>query len=170
METGLWHAHYAQTAGHVGIRAIPKLAALVGATPVDMSNLIGRLYAVNPLATVSANTSYVFSYYGYFGILSFPFSLLGLWLLDGALWVYGKMPDDLLVGVIATVGSGSLALVSTDYTIALISHGLLAALVVALALARIGPRHLALRREPVPPRAPFRYARHERSQRGDQRL
>lgn len=131
METGLWHAHYAQTMGYIGISGVPKLAKLMGVPAINVSNVIGLAYALNPLDTISANTCFVFSYYSYFGLLSYPLSLLGLWLLDGALWVYKRLSDHILLACVAAVDAACLSFLSTDYTTVFLSNGLAVILVMA---------------------------------------
>lgn len=158
METGFWHVHYAQTAGPVGLPGVPKLAVVWGLPPVNVANLIGRRYAINPLDSVSANTAYVFSYYCYFGVLSFPFSLLALWLLDGILWVYRRLSDAVLLPCVASVSVASLAFVSSDYTTVLLTHGLALIPTAALGLDRLcggcSPARISLPHHPSNRAAP----------------
>ena len=40
METGLWHAHYAQTVGYIGVAGIPRLATLFGVESINLANII----------------------------------------------------------------------------------------------------------------------------------
>lgn len=154
MDTGTWYAHYAQTFGFVGIRGIPKLAAMFGLDAPNVPNIVGLLYARDPGSTINANTCYVFSYYSYFGPLSLPVSLLGLWLLDGALWVYRRTNDYLLLPCVVAVCKASTAFVSADYTLVFLSNGWAMALLLALALDRLpGSRREATqgtREDPVP--------------------
>ena len=137
MEMGLWHAHYAQTSGFVGVAGIPKLALLLDVEPINVANRLALIYALETFDTQLANACYVFSYYAYFGLPSLVFSLLGLWLLDAALLVYRKLGDALLLPCIATMTVASLGFVSVDYTIGLVTNGFIMALVVGLVADRV---------------------------------
>jgi hypothetical protein len=143
MEMGLWHAHYAQTSGFIGVAGIPKLAALLDVEPVNVANRLALIYAAETFDTQLANACYVFSYYAYFGLPSLAFSLLGLWLLDSALLVYRRLGATLLLPCVATVTVASLGFVSVDYTIGLVTNGFIPALIVALAADRIARVRLA---------------------------
>lgn len=133
LDTGLWYAHYAQTNGFVGIAAIPKLAALFSVPIVNMPNTIGLTYMSTSLITVHANTGYVFAYYGYFGLLSFPMSLLLLWSADAVLWILLRLRDNMLVATIASVAVAAISFITAEYSTVLITHGF--ALIPLLALA-----------------------------------
>ncbi len=142
MNTGLWHTHYAQTTGLVGLGGIPKLAVLFGVQPIPVSNLIYLQYGVQygggrAIASGTAGTAYVFAYYSYFGVVSFVFSLIGLWLLDLSLWVYRRLSDTLLLPCVAAVSVTSINFLSGDYTTVLLTHGFGVLLIVALLLNRL---------------------------------
>jgi hypothetical protein len=137
VRVSLFYVHYAQTVSLVGVGGIPKLAALAGVNAVDVPNLVGVLYVSDAIPSISAGTSYVFSYYSYFGLASLPFALLGLWLLDGALWVYRRLGDYLLLPCVASVGIAGVAFVQSDYTTAWVTHGFGLLLVGAFVLDRL---------------------------------
>lgn len=140
MEVGLWHVHYAQTSGFVGIAAIPKLAVLFGETPLYVPNLIFQKYTLYELESGSAVTSFVFSYYSYFGMVSFVFSLLALWSLDLTLLVFRRFRNNaMLLAALAALHTSSIAFVSTDFTTVLITNGFLLILVVGVLLDRYAP-------------------------------
>jgi hypothetical protein len=133
METGLHHVHFTQTNGFFGIRGISKIAEFLGYTPINVPNYIFHLYADSRrIATGYANTSYVFAYYSYFGLVSFPLSLILLWLLDSLLYLYKRISNNLLIPCIAVVSINCYAFISTEYTTALISNGVLISLTIAL--------------------------------------
>jgi len=134
MLTGLLHVHYAQTQGFLGIAGIPKLAVLLGIEPVNMPNLIGLKYLNSTIKSVSANTCYLFSYYSYFGWLSFSISLLGLWLLDYSIWIYNKLSDNILLPCVASVSISSISFISSEYTTVLLTHGFGIILILSLVL------------------------------------
>lgn len=130
MRMGLWYTHFAQTVDFLGIRAIPRLAALQGMTPINAPNLIGLTYSRSAGLTIHANTCYVFAYYNYFGLLSLPLSLFGLWLLDCGLLVYNKLDDTLLVPCVASVSIACANFVSSEYTASLLTHGFIFLLII----------------------------------------
>ncbi|NER94660.1 MAG: hypothetical protein F6J86_12600 [Symploca sp. SIO1B1] len=134
MLTGLWHIHYAQNQGFIGVAGIPKLAVLLNIEPINMANLIGITYTNSRIESVSANTCYLFSYYSYFGWLSFPICLLGLWLLDYSVWIYRQLSDIMLLPCVASASLSSLFCISSDYTTVWLTHGFGIILILSLVL------------------------------------
>jgi len=136
LQTGAFYVHHAQTHGFIGIAGIPRLAELIGVTPIDVPDTIGSIYA--PRATLSvrasANGGFLLSYYSYFGVIALPLSLALLGLLDLALAVYRNLTQTMLVPAVAAISVGTLAFISSDYTTVLITHGFVAILVFASAL------------------------------------
>jgi hypothetical protein len=151
METGLWHVHYAQTHGLFGIQAIPRLAALVNIPPLNVPNFIAINYATDVLESASANTAYVYAYYSYFGMGSFIFSLISLWLLDLTLIVYRRISDLLLLAVVASISVTTMAFASTEYTIALITNGFLLLLFVSWIVDRFSHFYISRPYKSIPP-------------------
>lgn len=140
LESGLYHVHYVQNHGFFGVAAIPRLATLFGLEPIYAPNVIGLYYLAGSIRSVSANATYVLSYYAYFGPISLVFSFLGLWSLDLALWVYRRTSKQLLIPVVTVVSISSLSFVSSDYSTSLITHGFLPALVGGLCLDAVTRR------------------------------
>ena len=142
METGLLHVHYAQTQGHIGVAGIPRLARAMGVVPIQASSVIAMRYRSNRSGTALVNTSFVFSYYLFFGILVFPFLLAGVWILDLTLVAIARVPRDLLVPSVAALSTRGLILISSNYTTLFVTHGLLPTLAlvsIVSALARRPP-------------------------------
>jgi hypothetical protein len=138
METGLWHAHYAQELGFVGIAGIPKLAEVVGLDPINLSNVIYIKYTKYFIYSGLSNTCFVFSYYTCFGIGSLVFSLLGLWALDLAVLVFEKLRHHaILLAAVAAVATSSIGFAYTVYTTALLTNGFLFILIIAFLLDRL---------------------------------
>ncbi|MEO7963633.1 MAG: hypothetical protein ABIT38_06950, partial [Gemmatimonadaceae bacterium] len=123
LETGLWYSHFGQTIEFVGIAGIPKLAALAHLPALNMPNLVGLRYTTTAVASVHANTGFVFAYYGYFGLASFPISLLLFWGLDGVLWFVRRLGDTLLPAAVGSLAMGAIIFVTSEYTTALVTHG-----------------------------------------------
>lgn len=137
METGLWHAHYAQTVDFFGISGIPKLASLYGLDPVNVPNLIYTKYTSAPIPSGLANTSFVFSYYSLFGLPSLFISLIGVLLLDLIVIVYRNLPSNLLLATVACIFVSCMRFVSSDYTTSLLTGGFILIPLAALFLAKI---------------------------------
>ncbi|MCP5047327.1 MAG: hypothetical protein GY940_09165 [bacterium] len=138
METGLWHAHLAQTTGFTGITAIPKLAELMAVDPINLSNIIYLKYSPYHLASGLANTGFVFAYYSIFGIGSLAFSLLGTWALDLAIPLMDKLKNNaLLLATCASLAIAGTKFVATMFTTVLITNGFLLILVTAFILDRL---------------------------------
>lgn len=123
MQTGLWHVHYAQTQGFIGIAGISKLAHVLDITPINVPNLIYLTYTSASVNSGFANTCYVFSYYCYFGIISLIFSLLGLWGIDLVVLLYKRLSNRLLLPCVASISMASISFISADYTTVLVTHG-----------------------------------------------
>jgi hypothetical protein len=132
MQVALWHVHYAQTVGFIGVGGISKIATLFGATPIDVPNLIGRRYFEGAIETINANACFVLSYYSYFGLLSLPFSVLGLVLLDLAIPAFSYLSDTVLLGCVAATLCGAVNFGSADYTSVFLTNGFATSIIVAL--------------------------------------
>jgi len=136
MEAGLQHVEYAQTHDFFGIQAIPKLAGVLGVKPLNVPNFIGKMYSGDPQTTQTTNTSYIYAYYSYFGLIAFIPCLIGLWLLDLSLLVYRKLSDNMLLPCIACISIATNTFSQTEYTISLFSQGFLLLLLVSWAVDR----------------------------------
>lgn len=144
MKTGLWHVHFAQNFSFFGVAGIPKLARMFDIEPINVPNIIGLHYTNTTIESISANTSFVFSYYSYFGLPSLLFSILLLLLLDIAIIVYSKLSDKLLVPCVATVSMASWSFINSDYSTVLLTHGFLVLLIVCYVLDRISVVRLSI--------------------------
>lgn len=136
LHTGAFYVHYAQTQGFIGVAAIPRLATLLGVTPIDVPDTIGSIYAHSGVQSVrtSANGGFLFSYYSYFGLISLPICLGLLWLLDLSLVLYQRLSSQILLPTLAASAVCCLAFVTSDFTTVLVTHGFLVVLLVAKAL------------------------------------
>ncbi len=145
METGLWHVHYAQDVGFVGVAGIPKLAEMLAVEPVNLGNIIYMSYSPYQVASGLSNTSFVFAYYSCFGIVSLLFSWLATWALDLAvLWMDKLKSYALLLATAASLITASFAFISTMYTTALITNGFILILAIAWMLDRFVSSCLAI--------------------------
>ena len=125
-----WHIEYVTKYGYWGIAGIEKLAPLFGVQPVDIMNVVGKVYTDTSLLTsVSANASMIFIYYACFGLIAVPLCLLLAWLLDGTLYIYRQMETVMLPVAIAACGISVVNLAHTAYTTIFITHGFLIILI-----------------------------------------
>jgi len=97
-------------------------------------NYIGLRYQPNAGPTVSAGAGYLLTYYSYFGVASLLISLIGLWLLDMAVYVYGKLSPSFLIPCVSAVSLSTLSFISSDYTTVLVTHGFAVTLIIALSV------------------------------------
>lgn len=135
METGMWHVHYAQQSGFIGVSGIPKLAEFLAVEPVTLGNIIYLKYSPYRLYSGLSNTSFVFAYYACFGMVSMIFSVLATWALDFSVLVMEKVNNTaILLGTVAAIVTSSFWFVSTMYTTALITNGFIFILIFALLL------------------------------------
>lgn len=124
-QVGVWYVQFSQLAEQFGISAIPKLAALVDVAPTTVPLVIGKIYVPHPTFNSFCNGGYLLTYYSYFGPLALPICLGLLFMLDGMLLIYRRLSPVLLVPCVATFSMCALELVQTDFTTALLSHGII---------------------------------------------
>jgi hypothetical protein len=124
-QVGVWHVQFAQLAEQFGIAAIPKLAALMEVAPTAVPLVIGKIYLPHPTFNSFCNGGYLLTYFSYFGPIALPICLGLLFMLDGILFLYRKLSPLLLVPCIATFLMCCLELIQSDFTTALLSHGIL---------------------------------------------
>jgi hypothetical protein len=142
LDVGSWYIHYAQTNGVLGIGAFPKLAGLLGVEPLDGPNIIGLAYASHNygepvLKSVSANSGYLLSYYGYLGIISLPISMLGLWFTDIAVLILNRLNKFIIIPCMASISLASLAFILGDYTVVWLTQGFGVILLISLGLTKM---------------------------------
>jgi len=140
---GCWYMHYAQENSPLGIGAIPKLAKLFRVEPLDGPNIIGLIYAPQyygkaVIGSISATSGYLFGLYGYFGIVSFPISLLALWVTDISVYMYKRLELFVLIPCLASMNLSTLMFVQSDYTVVILTHGFAMILLLSLALSYLG--------------------------------
>ncbi|MBM62063.1 MAG: hypothetical protein CL484_03835 [Acidobacteria bacterium] len=124
--SGVWAVDYAQREGYFGISGIPKLAVMVGTTPVDIFEKIGFYYRPNDV-TISPNSSFVFSHYACFGLASILPSILLTVLLDLVMLVYTRIRGSMLLAAVSVCSIGSLKFAESMFTTTLITGGVLIA-------------------------------------------
>lgn len=130
MLTGFYHCEYVQLNGYWGIAGIPKLASLVGVEAVNVFNiLLVETYRNPDLLTGLMNTSYIFSYYSFFGLWTLPFTLVAIWSLDVGLLVCSKLRDEYLLLSITLMIISSMHLTSVDFTTTMVTFGFVPGLV-----------------------------------------
>ena len=131
METGVWHMHYAQTHGVIGVEGIRPLAFFFGKEYISLSNIVGLIYADNPLKTISANTGFFFDYYACFGLSTIMISAVLTFILDITV-LFLKRCDILLIPLLSLMFFKTINFVESGYTVTLMTHGFLLIPVLAL--------------------------------------
>lgn len=140
MKVGVYYVHYAQTKGLFGIGAVPKVAGFLGVVSVDASNVIGLEHVPRAPESISAGGAFVFSYYSYFGAWVFPLCCVATWTLDLALVVYRGLSPNTLVTCVAAICASAQSFTAADFTPALVTHGFVPLLVLAVMLDRMCTR------------------------------
>jgi hypothetical protein len=142
METGVWTNALAQDQGLFGFTNIRPLAVLFGEPYVNMANVVGLNYVLNPYVTVSAVTCYIFDYQGSFGYwVGWLVSLILLCSLDYFLFCFSKLKGRLLVALLGSYLVANLSLVSATFTTFLLTHGTVPIAMIALIVgSRLRPK------------------------------
>lgn len=124
LTTGTWYVHYVQTTHHFwGIAGLAKLTWYFGKESIWVPNVIALAYSDPNVLWGNANTSFVFAYYSYFGINSLPLCIVMTACLDVIVSMYRRISESILLPLVASVMGASLALIQTDFSVALISNG-----------------------------------------------
>lgn len=132
-ETGVWTNLFAQDNGLLGVSNIRPLAALADVQFIDLPNVVGLTYVVNPLDSVSANTCFLFDYQASFGLINgWILSLILLCSLDSCLYAFRPLKGRLLPAIIACFMLALRALSSAAFTTSLLSHGILVFVLIAV--------------------------------------
>lgn len=146
LEVGGYYIHVAQHQGLFGVGGIPKLAALLGETPIDLPNYIGLTYGHYVIDTTAANSGYMFVYYSVFGLASIIVTLLLLWMLDATLYIFDRLESGMLLAAVSTVAVIALTFIQSDFTTTLVTHGFVPALLLAYVLGKATTRNRLERR------------------------
>lgn len=124
MRVGLWHMHYAQTNGIVGIGGVRPLALIFGVEYIYLANIIGLTYVDNPLATIHSDTGFFFDYYACFGLYTVIISIFLTFLLDFMLPILRRYKI-LLIPLLSLIFFKTINFVESTYTVTLLTHGFL---------------------------------------------
>ena len=132
---------YAQEHGLLGVSGVRLLALLWGVEHVNVPNVVALTYMKNAMASSSANTCFLFDFQACFGLLpGWILSVVLLCGLDHLLYLFRSLKASLLPAFLAALLVATLSLLSSAYTVSLLSHGILP--VTALA---VGSRLLRVR-------------------------
>lgn len=122
MKVGLWHMHYAQINGFVGIDGVRPLSLLLGGEYINLPNIVGLAYGTNPLATVNADTGFFFDYYACFGLYTVVVSTILTLLLDFTLLVLRRC-NILLIPLLSLMFFKTINFIESAYTTTFFTHG-----------------------------------------------
>lgn len=122
MEACLWHMHYAQTNGIVGIEGVRPLAIIFGGEYINLPNIVGLAYEYNPLKTIHCDTGFFFDYYACFGIATIAISIFLTILLDFVLPLLRRC-DILMIPLLSLMFFKSINFIESAYTVTFFTHG-----------------------------------------------
>lgn len=120
-----WTIDYVQQKGFFGIAGIPKLAALIGETPISVRNLIYLEYYPMPHPTGTADSTFVVLYYSLFGMIVFIPCIILTLSLDLILLFYKRLIPSTLLACVCALVIPILGLSHTQFTTALVTKGFL---------------------------------------------
>jgi hypothetical protein len=144
LEVGSWYLDYVAHDDIIGLVAFPRLAQWFGMDSIDVPNLIGLTYMPGAIESVSAGAGFIFSYFAYIGIVA-PVLCIGLTLaLDGIMAIFPYLSQPILIPTMACVGLSLLSMVQGDFTVGLLTHGLIPSLILAVTLSwfdRLSAKH-----------------------------
>lgn len=135
-EAGLYHIRYAQDHGDFGVAAVPRLAAIAGADPINPANMVGRHFIPDAGPTVTANASFLLTYLSYFGTIGIVLNVLLVSSIEWTMAVLGRTGETLLGPVMATLAVANVGYLSADYSTVLVSNGVLLLAIIAVVGSR----------------------------------
>ncbi len=142
-KTGVWTNHLAQDLGNFGIGSIRPLAVLFNEPYIPVANLSGLTYAQNPLATISATTSFLFAFQAAFGLIQgWLLSLVLLCVLDLLLPLFLELKGRLLTTLLAVFLMSNTVLIESNYTTSLLSHGIVPVALIAWMIGKFSTKQV----------------------------
>jgi hypothetical protein len=138
-EVGSWYVDYAQRIGPLGLAGIPKLAAHTHTNPINVPNLIGRIYGPeyyghDVSTTIHANASFIFNFYLLFGGWGIVLALWAITIME-MFYLFTRWLNPLLLpAFLSIITLACIYWAQSDFGVVLISHGLLASMVILVGL------------------------------------
>lgn len=137
MKSGVDYLYYANEIGFLGVAAIPKLASLFGVEPINVSNIMYKEFYGSYIDSGTYPTGFIYSYYCYFGPWTIMLDFWLIILLDGIICLYKYVSNELLIPVLSGVFVSVISLIQADFTTALLTHGVLSSVFVAIIVSKL---------------------------------
>ncbi|HLE97191.1 MAG TPA: hypothetical protein VI997_07465 [Candidatus Thermoplasmatota archaeon] len=133
---GMFTVDFAQLHGFLGAFGWPRLADLYGFEPTSLGSAVYQAYYLDsPVPSGVANTSMVFVYYAYFGLVAIPIAVLLALSLDVVVPLAGRLSPSYTVCLLVVTALGTLSLTYSEFTTALVTHGILTGILFVTGLA-----------------------------------
>jgi hypothetical protein len=146
--TGMWTNLYSHENGLLGISNIRPLALLMGVQHVNLPNLVALAYSPHAIPSSSANTCFLFDLQASFGLIGgWIVALVLLGALDFLLYAFRPLQGGVLVAALAVFLTANLSLISSAFSVSLLTHGILPSAAVAMALSHYHRRSFKLREQ-----------------------
>jgi hypothetical protein len=125
LKSGIQWLSYTDLHGFWGVQGIPKLAVLLGKEPVNVPNFLMNYYTTSVIDSGFLTTSFVFSYYCFFGLLVIPVYVLLIVFIDFWVFLYARLATPLVVPAIVSLNAASINLIGSDYLTMFLTYGFL---------------------------------------------
>lgn len=129
MIVGVKWIAYVEQFGFWGATGIMKIASLLGEKPVNIANVMMNYYFSYKIDSGFMTASFVFTYYCYFGPLSFIIILLCILFLDLWLYLFNRIDHSILLPSVVAINSATTHLISSEYLTIFISYGFLSGII-----------------------------------------
>lgn len=137
-QTGVWTLLYAREHGPVGLRNIRPMAIIAGQEYLNLPNQVALAYASGARPSSAATTSFLFDFQASFGLAwGWIVSLAGLASLDYLLVAFSRLKPMMAVACLATFLGAMHFLVASQFTVTLVSHGVLAVVLLGFLLGQL---------------------------------
>jgi hypothetical protein len=140
MQTGLNWLDYVQKYGYWGISGVSFLQGFTTDSPQAVSNIMMNHY--NDRLSVESglmNTSFIFSYYSYFGRISFLILIPLVLALDCVLYYFKRLPIPLMLLATSSTCLSCINLVNTEFHTIFLSYGFASGFFFYLAIRKLVP-------------------------------
>jgi hypothetical protein len=125
LKSGIQWLSYTDLYGFWGVQGIPKLAVFLGKEPVNVPNFLMNYYTTSVIDSGFLTTSFVFSYYCFFGLLVIPVYVFLIIFIDFWVFLYARLATPLVVPAIVSLNAASINLIGSDYLTMFLTYGFL---------------------------------------------
>lgn len=152
-ETGIQANSYMETFSLPLFSTIRPLAWIAGVDYVNLPNIVARELIVHGDTTMSNNTCFIYDFQAAFGLyVGWFVAVMCLVTLDFGLFVFERLGSIRLCAFLAAFLGSSYSLLSSAYSVSLVTHGILLSIVLGYGFSRLFPDHFI--RASILPRHP----------------